>query len=122
MNQCKDNKLFRQSQINFKILILAQLHFSNLFCIFALKTVHMANNSQQILPLFTRFLHEKRCTYRFRKNLYQRMLQCQTPLPPQQFPITNFIGAFQWSLTPEGHRFWEKLDNDWHSFIKKRHC
>lgn len=82
----------------------------------------MTNNSQQMLPLFTRFLHEKRCTYQFRKNLYRRMRQWQHPLPPRQVPIIGFAAAFPWSLTPEGHQFWQKLDNDWNSFIKKRHC
>lgn len=82
----------------------------------------MANNSQQMLPLFTRFLHEKRCTYRFRKNLYQSMLKWHPLFPPRLSPIIGFGTAFTWSYTPEGHQFWQKLANDWDSFINKRHC
>ena len=68
---------------------------------------------------FIQFLKSKRVLTRFKKNLkprrtFKKFINSCSALPEKWIQM-----GFIWASTPEGHLFWQKLNDEWVDFLRK---
>lgn len=78
------------------------------------------NNNLNIIYAFTRFLKEEGV---YAKYIKYRCGASKTKyyLKNGDFPasaVRYVSGAFNWSTTPERHRFWQAINSDWDSVCR----
>ncbi len=74
--------------------------------------------------LFEKFMEERGLLEAFKTNAnslniktkYDTLWENNTY---KKHPAALIDGAFIWSKTPEGHRFWKDVSNSWHFFCKE---
>lgn len=78
----------------------------------------MNNNKQYLKIQFLKFLKKKQAYYRYLKyskftdKTLKKFLEFTTPY--------NYVdAAFLWGCTNEGKPYWEKIHQEWDSFVEK---
>lgn len=77
-------------------------------------------SSNNIIQQFIIFLYENNALKPYKDNLLKSMgnkLKIINPFYARHDYYTNISAAFTWSITPQGHTFWEQLDNKWHHIL-----
>lgn len=76
--------------------------------------------SNNIIQQFIIFLYENNALKPYKDNLLKSSSNKLRILNPF-YGMHNYNGiissAFVWSETPQGHHFWDKLDNEWHYIL-----
>ncbi len=72
---------------------------------------------------FIKFLRKHGLLRKFKKNLKE--CRCEGDVSFENYfkdtlPISYFMAAFTWRVTPEEHLFWEDIDYEWKRVLKNK--
>lgn len=70
---------------------------------------------QKINLKFEKFLDERIILDAYQNNIPDPIGRAIDAFPKN--PELWILGAFDWYSSPEGGPFWNKIDNEWHSFL-----
>ena len=72
---------------------------------------------RQRTKLFIDFLKENNCYIKFKDNFYSNGYYDSFADLIQNRRSADWMDAFEWGDTLEGHHYWDAIDDDWRDLV-----